>query len=882
MSRPDPGPNAPAVSQIEVLKGRLALVLSDGSVVEAGSKTFSGAIPVGIVVGLLTTQSTRPPNPNRLAELCFDAPFPVNWRASLSQSISRLKRNYGFPIEAGSWKLLLPPESVDLHAFEQNARRAVRHFVDNEDEEAVKLATKALDYWEMAPFSGLGAFPLVDGAFDPHLALHKRATTLRVKAMARLGRLEEAGEALQFALDVYPSDAAIRGLAVTLDKLEVAQAQQTPSKPAADQEPQRAGLPAPTYPRFVGRLDMVARLQEALGDHFPVIAVTGLGGSGKTALVRFFVEQQLDAARYSAVVWVTDRTRPGTTTLESVLTQISLALDAPALGRGDLPTRSKLALALLEQTSTLLVIDNYETVVDEALSAWLSDIPSESKAMLTSIWSPTSIRGPYTEVRLNEMTEQESKEFCALHQARAGYSSEYLSGTQRDRLISACFGNPRLIEWCISHLKWQTPEEVISLVQGTGVSEGSPDVVVQELLRQSLDRISPRSRRVLTAYAYFPYGARPAVIAGLMGIPAVEVAEAIEELVGHCLLDGDRGARSGRPSYIPEPLSRARVLAQSDEEEWRPYQDRWVRHHRTIAESVGFCPQEISRLVTLDDIQTRRNIEFAIQWALDRQACPDAVVVAREVRYWYYCRGVWSLDSCMNRAWYSLAVGCSLWSEAFDAAVYGLNIASKQAANASVEEWERRLQEVAEAGYRPSSQQVVDLRHARALELLAIGQYVSALEVWGQNLATDGLTEESYDANLRWYVQCLHRAGLEIDEFDLDATLKDRIQFSSVRGYLRAELMLRLVAAERMLSVDRAAAKRDLMELEGPVDLCNDAMYRAQHLWLLACATDEPAASEIFSRVAGQFAALGLDGRAAEARKRSRTGGENGPVPGDS
>lgn len=868
MGNPSRDTTSPEVVQIEVLRGRLALLLSDGSSLEAGSKSFNGAIPVGVVVGLITTQTARPPNPNRLAELCFDFPLPVNWKPSLSQAISRLKRNFGLPVEAGSWKLLLSPEAVDLLQFEVCARRAVRCFAQEDFDQVITLATQSLDCWESPPYAGLGAFPLLDGAFDPHVALHKRVMTLRVRALDRQNRIAEARDALQVALEVYPGDPALRALESKLAKV-VSDDTNEHTDAEVVHASHSEGLPAPTYPRFVGRVDVLEKLADNLGDRLPVLAVTGLGGTGKTAVVRFLVEQQMAVGKYSRVVWISDRTRPGTTTLETVLTQISLTLDAPALGRGDLNERSRQAVSLLTQQPTLLVIDNFETVTDSALAEWLARIPAESKAVLTAIWSPSALQGIYTEVRLGEMPEEEARDFCALHQARAGYSSEYLSGAARDRLIAACSGNPRLIEWSISHLKWQSLDQVLALVQGTSDSDGSPDVVLQELLRQSLDRISSDAKRVLMAYAHFPYGAIPSVIAGLAKVPAEKMALAIDELTGHCLLDWDRGAKAGQPSYIPEPLSRARVVALAVGPAWDEYRRSWLHHHRTIAESVGFCPEQISRLLVLDDSQTRRNIEYAIQWSLDHYASEDAVVIAREVRYWYYCRGVWSMDSSMNRAWYDLAVRCGLLSEAFDAAVYALNIAGKQGSTDASDACERRLSEIAARGFRPSTQQVVDLRHARALGLLSRGQYETAADIWSQNLLREDLTEQQRDANLRWYVQCVHKAGLVSVDFDVDTTVRDRIEFSGVRGYLRAELMLRLLAAERMLTADREVARDYLEELGTAVETCDDAMYRAQHQWLLACATDPPEDRELFAAVAVRFATLGLADRADEARRRS-------------
>lgn len=862
--------NVAPVVQVELLKGRLAMHRADGSIVEAGSKTLNGHIPVGVVIGLLTTENQLPPSPQRLAHLCFESPLPHNWKPSLSQAIARLRSRFGLPIENGSWKLLLPAESVDLQEFAKLARRLPKLFDDGKHQAVVTDADAALALWEFPPSTGLGAFPLLDHAFDSYVALHKRTLTLKGRALMHLDRPIDAKDAVRLALETYPSYAPLMELESQLERRKPPF--QDDEVPQTSTPETTVALPPPPYPRFVDRSGVMTKLTDALNDNLPVMLLTGLGGTGKTAAARFFTEQQRTTGQLRNIVWISDRTRPGTTTLETVLTHLSLALDAPALGRGELTARAQSANSLMAKMPTLLVIDNFETIDDEQLSEWIFETPAGSKVFLTSIWTPSPNVHQFTEVRIGEMTAGEAREFCDLHLARAGYPSHYLDDEQKNSLLETCWGNPRLIEWAVTQLKWQSLEDILKLIQGVDNVGDSPDVVIQDLLRQSWERISAEARRLLRAYAHFPYGARPGLVAELLGKRIDAVAPAIEELAGHCLLDWDPGAKAGEPSYLPEPLSRVRAFASAEGEEWDHYRDAWMRHHRGVAESVGFCPGDIGRLAVLDDMSTRRNLEFALQWALVHRASEDAVVTAKEVRYWYYCRGLWGLETSMNRTWYELACLSKLWSEAFDAAVYALNIAGKQGSDEAAEESELHLCQVAAMGFQPSDQQVVDLRHARALVLLSRGQFTTAAEIWAQNLQRDDLSDDSHDANLRWYVQCLHRAGIVPDSFDIDAVMSERIAFSSVRGYMRSELMLRLLAAERLIETDQTQALSELLKLQSAVDLCDDAMYRAQHQWLLALASPQSEASSMFRKVAALFEALGLRDRAEEARRRG--GGE--------
>ncbi len=92
-------------------------------------------------------------------------------------------------------------------------------------------------------------------------------------------------------------------------------------------------LPAPTYSQFIMRREPYEEVLDGLRQRSAVVVIASLGGMGKTSLAREVAARCLkddgDAPIFDAVVWVSDKDRPGTTTLSIVLDEIARTLDYP-------------------------------------------------------------------------------------------------------------------------------------------------------------------------------------------------------------------------------------------------------------------------------------------------------------------------------------------------------------------------------------------------------------------------------------------------------------------------------------------------------------------------------------------------------------------------
>ncbi len=166
-------------------------------------------------------------------------------------------------------------------------------------------------------------------------------------------------------------------------------------------------LPRPDYKRFVGREDELLWLKNRLSpsDRAWQIAVTGIGGVGKSALAikaAYEYVENYDAfpeeERFDAIIWVSAKeevlTAHGTEkadlpelvfrNLEDVYIAIARTLDHENITRALPSEQAHLVEKALKEQRTLLVMDNLESVTDDRIKPFLRNLPSPTKAIITS------------------------------------------------------------------------------------------------------------------------------------------------------------------------------------------------------------------------------------------------------------------------------------------------------------------------------------------------------------------------------------------------------------------------------------------------------------------------------------------------------------------
>ncbi len=165
-------------------------------------------------------------------------------------------------------------------------------------------------------------------------------------------------------------------------------------------------LPQPPYASFVGReteLDQIkALLRPYPNSQFPVVAIDGIGGIGKTALaleaayhyLRFYSNLPQEE-QFDAIIWTSAKkamfTADGTVrrlqsagTVDSILNAILVTLGREDVLRFERETQNRLVFRTLCQQRTLLIVDNLETADDEQINSFIRELPAPTKVVVTS------------------------------------------------------------------------------------------------------------------------------------------------------------------------------------------------------------------------------------------------------------------------------------------------------------------------------------------------------------------------------------------------------------------------------------------------------------------------------------------------------------------
>jgi tetratricopeptide (TPR) repeat protein len=246
---------------------------------------------------------------------------------------------------------------------------------------------------------------------------------------------------------------------VTMEKEAIARySKQIESISSTSKEREKSSLLAnlPRRPYFVGREDELNIILQSLqpNNRTFIIGIEGIGGVGKTALAIEVGHRCIENELFESVVWISAKESvltlhgiepviPEAKSLSDILITIGTSLGNPTIGNLSIQDQIKRAYNLLARRTTLLVLDNFETLSKNEqhdVLDFLRKSPITLKVIVTS-------RERVTEgqiIRLQGLSFEESN---ALLEWDAQQKNIQLTKDQNKYLVDLTGGLPLALLW---------------------------------------------------------------------------------------------------------------------------------------------------------------------------------------------------------------------------------------------------------------------------------------------------------------------------------------------------------------------------------------------------------------------------------------------------
>jgi transcriptional regulator with XRE-family HTH domain len=319
-------------------------------------------------------------------------------------------------------------------------------------------------------------------------------------------------------------------------------------------------LPAPTYSQFVMRQQAFTDVLDGLAQRSATVLIVGLGGNGKTSLAREVAARCLRAddgvPHFDAVVWVSDKDRPSATNLSVVLDEIARTLDYCGFTQLVHDDKRREVEQLLRRQRVLLIVDNFETITDGALPAWLLRLPEPSKALVTTREYHREWRSSWP-VELRGMSEAEAQTLITQRLRILQLSQHARDPVQFEPLITITGGNPKAIEIALGLVKHER-RPLREVVDDLYAARGE---LFDDLFARGWALLDEAARRVLLSMALFPDRASPESLRAAADVWGFAFDRAVERLTDLALLDTQRLDLDRPPRYVLHPLVRAFATA---------------------------------------------------------------------------------------------------------------------------------------------------------------------------------------------------------------------------------------------------------------------------------------------------------------------------------
>lgn len=578
-----------------------------------------------------------------------------------------------------------------------------------------------------------------------------------------------------------------------------------------------SNLPPPTSSQFVMRTAPYNAVLEGLRQRSAVVVIVSLGGMGKTCLAREIAANCLRRAsgddnlpRFDAAVWISDQDEPGSTSLTQVLDEIACTLDHPGLTQFDQVRKRREVEQLLRRQRIMVIVDNFETIIDDSLLPWLLRLPEPSKALITIREYRKEFQQGAWLVELGGMSDDESRLLIA---GRARQLNLHLRNDGAIRqLIAITGGNPKAIEVALGLVKTtgQTLAQAIERLH-IGATE-----LFTDLFTTGWSLLGSEAQQVLLAMTLFPASAGRHALAEVAGLPEAEFFNAVRQLTELAFLNTEQSEEAhrdgrGETHYSIHPLTRSFVetMQTGHDSFLTQARERWLVWAVRHAASFGYAFDNVVRLDLLDREET--TLFAALTWAFEHERYHEATQIARGLEFYYYIRAHWSKKAHLHQMYIEAAYRLEDTGEEITALCMHIQLLSRQVNAVAAEPYVSRLLKLAQTA-PPNGELSFHIEHALGLYHLTTGQPSAAEQHWRRIIdqaGAWGLPDHMVIGAHHWLGVCLTRQKRRSEAYELfEAALAQARQHGYQRMVGQNQVQLAL------LDLDQDAIEQATQRLE--------------------------------------------------------------------
>jgi tetratricopeptide (TPR) repeat protein len=454
---------------------------------------------------------------------------------------------------------------------------------------------------------------------------------------------------------------------------------------------------------------------------------------GKTSLAREIAARCLDensnAPKFDAIVWVSDKDRPGTTTLSIVLDEIARTLDYPGFTQFEHEEKRREVEQLLRRQKVLVVVDNFETITDGVLLNWLLRLPEPSKALITSREYSRAFRNNTFVLDLRGMSEAEAKELINQRLKFLKMDKLVTEDDQLTPLITVTGGNPKALEIALGCLKYER-QPLQQVVDDLYAARGS---LFDDLFTRCWSLLDEAARRVLLSMPLFVDSASTEALSTTADVQGFAFDRSIERLTDLALLDVQQNDLSKPARYGLHSLVRSFSTAKLNEQPTLEAgtRERWVKWYIELVSKVGYCWDDLSKLKLLDPEQ--ETIYSVAIWSFHNSNYDKAMQLSKNVAYYYKTRGLWDRSLSLTFMYTESAHNLAKTLEEVMALGYCIQMLSLQGNIDEAKKYVPRLNELSNLGELDKSP-YFEMKYAMGLYFKACHDLDSAQKVWEEVL----------------------------------------------------------------------------------------------------------------------------------------------------